>query len=1714
MNLNVLNFTLILKVCTYIEEWLCRPNTKNSMKKSTLRRWLGTATFMLSVLLSPGVQAGNYTLSLLDSYGDGWNSNSIELKVDGLSTTYTLEDGYQLDVQITAEDPSAVLMNYIDAGSYQSEVSFELLDDNGNVIYSSGNAPMSGYHISSALPAFNAKKSVVNPITTFPYLQDFESGDGGFVAGGVSSSWQWGGPAGTVIAAANSGDSCWVTNLAGSYNNSENSTLTTPIFDFTSFTNAVQISFAILYETEGCCDEGYFELSVDGTTWHKVMPNALTTNWYNDLGNNWWDGTNNGWLTATASIDSLAGQSSVQFRFVFSSDGSVVREGFAIDDFQVTEAPCSYPSNLTATNISMTSADLVYSTVASNSNLVWGPAGFAINTGTFVYDANDTVSISGLTMATQYEFYVQDSCGVGNASVWVGPFSFRTHQMTVTSLPYFEGFEGGNGGFITYGTNPSWQFGTPTGTVINAAYAGTNAWVTNLAGSYNNSEMSYLTSPVFDMSSVMMGVELKFAMQYETEACCDETWVEVSLDGGVTWNKVTANGTEQNWYNDLSNDWWDGASTGWQMRSILISSVAGQSAVQFRFAFSSDGSVIREGVAIDNFEINELLCSYPDNLAITNIGKNSAEISWTSASSNPSIVEWGETGFVQGTGSFAHNTSSPTIMTGLLPGTAYDAYVRDSCGPAALGPWRGPITFYSAQDTLSTLPYVENFEATAGGWVSGGTNGTWEWGLPGGTVIYETIKGKKAWVTNLDGDHNPGESSWIRTPGFDLSAETQDIVVEFNIQHDLATSSDGAWLELSTDGTNWHKVIDNGSGVNWYNNTSSQWWNNVDSAWKTSRIILDSLDGMSFVQFRFMFSSNTFTQNEGVAIDFFNIDVLTCSVPSNDTVTNITSTSADIIYNSTASGSNVEYGVKGFIQGQGTFIANANDTIALTSLTPGTTYQYYIQDSCSAGNIGVWVGPFEFTTNQEVISTFPYSEGFETDNGGWIAGGTNSSWEWGVPAGTFISIAGQGSNSWVTNLDGSYNNSENSYIRSVIFDCSSFTNDLSYSFTMIYETEACCDEGYVEYSFDGTNWMRLVDNGTATAWYNDLGNQWWDGTDANWNYRTNVIPGSAGQSYVQIRHVFSSDGSVIREGFGVDDIFAEELTCPIPASLGATNIGTYDADIYWTSTGTQWNVEYGPAGFTPQTGMGTVTYVTNDTVNLASLTQNTCYDFYVQDSCLAGNSVWVGPFNFCTLPTCPAPSNLGTGDVTTTTAWLTWTGNNVPGNYQIEYGAGNFQFGTGTAMTSTADSLELTSLTAATEYCYYVREICSVGDTSAWSGPFCFATDCPAVIPGDDYASAIPATSFPYTYNGNTAFCYTNQVSLRSSQEVVFAYVPTAVATGVTVSLCGSTFDTYLYVQDDQFNTLGFNDDACGLQSEVTLTTSPSAISDTLYVVVEAFGTGQGAFTLNITEVVPCPVPTALTMGTQNCNSVQVSWTTTGAVDYQVEVGTTGYTPGSGTTSTTANTSTTINNLMPNSSYDVYVRANCGNGDTSSWAGPLTISTLNSVVPAISASHTIGAITATDATVDFSDAGTVADSVSWDFGDGSAVVYGSTPTHLYTSNNTYTVTATAITACSTDDTTFTVLIEGISVEENTIHAFDVFPNPTTGVITVQFDEVTGRNATLELADLQGRVLSREGVEFSTAGNSVQLDLSNLPKGVYLLRFNGENASQIERIVLK
>ena len=183
--------------------------------------------------------------------------------------------------------------------------------------------------------------------------------------------------------------------------------------------------------------------------------------------------------------------------------------------------------------------------------------------------------------------------------------------------------------------------------------------------------------------------------------------------------------------------------------------------------------------------------------------------------------------------------------------------------------------------------------------------------------------------------------------------------------------------------------------------------------------------------------------------------------------------------------------------------------------------------------------------NSPLISTFPYLQSFEINDGNFYTKGINTSWQWGTPNKLIINKAASGTKAWVTNLTGNYNDNETSYLYSPCFNLNGLKKPVL-SFSHILELELDYDFTWVEYSTDGIIWQKLGVSGSGTNWYQADSNNW-KLSNKKWHVASIDLPITLGN--IRLRFVLNSDVGVNMEGIGIDDVSIHEKSDAITASI-------------------------------------------------------------------------------------------------------------------------------------------------------------------------------------------------------------------------------------------------------------------------------------------------------------------------------------------------------------------------------------------------------------------------------------------------------------------------------------------------------------------------------------------------------------------------------------
>ena len=155
------------------------------------------------------------------------------------------------------------------------------------------------------------------PGITVGYEQDFEAAATGWTSYGPGNSWERGvpesGPGNAV-----SGDNVYATDLGGTYDNSANMSLQMPPIDLPDGASFLQ--FKQWHELERNYDYGHVFVSTDGEEWTQ----AIRVN-----------GNSEGWIDGEVDLSQYGGQR-IYIAFNVTSDGSVVKQGWYLDDVKLS----------------------------------------------------------------------------------------------------------------------------------------------------------------------------------------------------------------------------------------------------------------------------------------------------------------------------------------------------------------------------------------------------------------------------------------------------------------------------------------------------------------------------------------------------------------------------------------------------------------------------------------------------------------------------------------------------------------------------------------------------------------------------------------------------------------------------------------------------------------------------------------------------------------------------------------------------------------------------------------------------------------------------------------------------------------------------------------------------------------------------------------------------------------------------------------------------------------------------------------------------------------------------------------------------------------------------------------------------------------------------------------------------------------------------------
>ncbi|SHI97677.1 Por secretion system C-terminal sorting domain-containing protein [Mesonia phycicola] len=547
------------------------------------------------------------------------------------------------------------------------------------------------------------------------------------------------------------------------------------------------------------------------------------------------------------------------------------------------------------------------------------------------------------------------------------------------------------------------------------------------------------------------------------------------------------------------------------------------------------------------------------------------------------------------------------------------------------------ITFF----VFLLLPFIvssqilsENFEGAVGvnglptGWTETGlsTDGIWEIdNAANASSTYFSIDPHGNFVfTNDDSCNCDKSADRLITPTLDLSTMS---TVELTYSVFLENNFEVVKIEVSTDGgNNWTSVA---------TLTDVNGWRNAE------KLDLSAYAGQNNVLISFLYNDQG-SWAYGIGLDDITVDEIpTCVAPNNLLASNLTSSSAELSWNSngTATAWNIEVVTLGTTPSGTATASNVTNPYVYNNLAANTGYEFYVQADCGAGDVSTWSGPYYFTTECDIFP-LPFLQDFNASNFApncWevASAGDPTSGPSNFGSGDWLQAyyLNNSSNSLSTKVN-LYSVGTSSWLISPSINLSGASYNLKY---MVGQTD------YNDTVANENGGMSTTDDEVQVLITTDGGTTWQNITTYN---STNIAPLtgkqesfdlSAYSGIVQIAF-WASEGAnndVADYDFFIDNVaVSQQENCINVSGITINNALPTSAGITWTENGAaaEWEILYGLTGFDPITS-GTSIIDNDGTLGetLTGLTDDEDYDVYVRSICSESSiSDWVGPETFST----------------------------------------------------------------------------------------------------------------------------------------------------------------------------------------------------------------------------------------------------------------------------------------------------------------------------------------------------------------------------------------------------------------------------------------------------------------------------------------------------
>lgn len=1545
------------------------------------------------------------------------------------------------------------------------------------------------------------------PTTVFPYVETFETSSAkkgcwtteilsGFRDWDINSTGgAWSGPAtaaeGSIFAEID-------------YSSSGEARLISPVMDMSQYVTG-QVNFQFHNE------EWFGDQNTLNVEYRLSATDPWVTVWTNDDNTSvWTDG----------SATSLATSQTMQFAFrVQLAYGYNV----GVDSVSFEQGPtCLKPIGPTAYDITSNGASVTWTGLTQNYSVDYGQVG---TSALLVSATNDSISLSNLSPSTEYYVVVKADCGGGTFSDPSDTMYFSTACLP-DSLGWSEGFEGTSNPDNSFGPSSSgydaipsncWSYAT-TGSFAYQGYSliyeppTTGYYATNYppyAGSAymymyatSNQGVWTMTPRLHDMGSGLN--QLRFHYWDFSVTFYGEMYIVAAQD--------------QEGFNSANIIYLDtlgyGGNNSWTERIIEIPSLpAGYEYIYFGKPGGSYSYIRLDEVYYEA----QPTCKPATGGDVVNVTNNAADIDILSKvgggnwqldlvvpfiNSSTSALD-----FSQGTGTKSTISNGSGSFSSLISDSYYGVYARQLCGAGDTSDWRGPYIFKTECDPSAAFPYVMEFESD---WEL--EKGCWDTISPGytgfnkpGVHLYNGFSTSYT-QTSRNLRFSASSSAPASVASKPMTIPTTGASVGFKYgSYDFtpSTVNNEFIVKVKEQGTAVWDTLGTISGSELVTSSSTFYDQYTVGNDEKQFMVPASLAGKNVV-FGFDYVYNSFN-----GPNYFNIDSLylgtppACPDPENGLQVSATSSSATIEWNSPLNqnkGSRLRWGTVAFMQATGAgMIGDTNAVLSpftITGLSQDSTYHVFVQDSCSVNDTTNWYGPFAITTACDVVIA-PYSMSFDLGmDGCWSNDGGSDLWNSTSVQNPAYGAVGftdrTGNGGYAMWVDGSNpnDNANPPVLTSRTVDIAALLQPELEFFVGSYNVNNADSNILIVNIHDanGTTDSAVVFSGMSPDWQR-----------VTVDLATYTSPVTA----EFIVYMDDNASAAFYNDIVVDDIsFNEKRNCFAASNTSVSSIGSNSAIVGWdvgSATGTDWVVTVTNS----LNGLATVYNTTTNSLSLSGLSGGNGYCVSVSEICSA------------------------TGDTTTATSPVCFSTQCgvVYAPYIQEFAAYDYDFDCWSRSTNVSGQ-GTSTLWSGTYGDWMTGGVEDLWGNSAGNNTYRSTLNNHAIgVDGSSPFSAIPVVTTPFI-----------DLSALFKPQLKFHTISGQVGDTVVTWLGDTVSNGQNTLVVDFYDGLSWHD-------SVHVDNRDTVAWDSVLIELNQFnisGPVQVRFSVHKTAFIPAfddilvdnfaieDDPAVLTCGdidtayafNVTCADAMISWgsldtngvfslgsSDTNRIGTVVYLGTDSVDMMANTKYYTTDTALYVNGLAPGTDYYFWVMDTCISGNTSKVIGSYMLTAATAPLPSM---PTISVVNDTvDVTSDWTISllGDSTTTYTWNI-DGSSYS-GMIINPVFTSNGTVAVTLNASNDCGSIDTTFSISVTQIGLDELALEVISIFPNPSTGLFNLEFTSSENLAYRVELIDAMGRLVStRKGK--TERITKIHFD-TNLPAGVYIVKTIVGTKMNIERV---